>query len=1540
MTTNHPVPTSTNDQPFLLWLVKKLAVLTARALGVFVILAALLVLFAQTQLFQRWVREHGLTLLNNRLQGAVVVEDMHVDLLRGLDLHNLKVYAGGTTLLAANRVVLRYDLSALFARVAAITELSLYQPSVNLTTCADGSWNFTRVVKPTADTTETAPLTGTLFVRQLRIVQGSIIVNDKTNPWPNTNEYFNPTHLKVFDLWLDATIRLNLAAHDIALAINSLRFKDASGGPLTVNALTAIVRTAPSGLDVQELRVELPRTQIDTRFAISNVDILDGFSETMLESHPIIGRIEAHEVWGPDLHYFVPDVDMLGSYSILTNVEYRGNSIKADDIEIVAGPNSVNGSVTISELYARKPLHIDVAVLHSTGNYADIKQRLRFVPLPVLPFLQTSTIDTAIVRGCPTDSLWIKVNAHDRPGRIDGSLSLLLNDPLLGYHLHANVTGGDVSAFGDTTLTTSLNGHVEMDGRGLTLREVNVRLNLSLESSTVLGRPIKQLRLAMSANGNGGFVVDTLRANVSAFSQDTSAFETYRKQERFSLKGSFDLANAQAPTYNLSLASEDLNLARLLRIQGLPTNLSAKISTEMEGIDIDSLRGKIGGHVESLDLQDRSMFPFDFHGEIQHNGMSRSVVFTSDFADININGEYLPSGLISAVQDFVANMESTATDVARHFIAEKLARKEQTDYAATASAKFSIMIKDVSPLAMLVPDLGVSGSVYALGSIKSSQQQLNVVVDTLRVRSARVEKDTFGFSSDDIAASGEFSFHQTENYRMLNSMMLHVNSENDVVVNNTVLLNPSCTISAQKNIFTITAGTTIGGSRYHVSGTLQSTTDAAIVRLESGLFVLDSAQNLRWDLRSPAAVTVAQGIANIESFQVQRPWAETVQLSGILSANSFAGTTVTVENFPLADIPKFTAFAPSHPASLVRGLVTHAKVVINGSPEKPIITSSMNIADLAYNNSKIGTLSSDMQYSNETITGKAVVTDVLGADTSNALVLTVGSIPVNLSLSNVEQRINEQKPWDISAVAHNLNLSVAEPFLPAVERVRGRTNAAMTLRGPTLDQIKLSGQGRYWDGSFLSSSTNITYTSYGSISLNNNVLSLDTIVVKNLDRDHRNGYAVASGSVVFNGLNADSVDFTIRTPGSDGILVLNPSSQARSPIVYGDLIIASGDNPIRMYGKLTTPKLTGDVVVLYSDIVFPRERSTTKVRPTSFEYVRLADTSTARSLREYASGTDKQIDSKKEQSNLDPTTAVEEAVKTIVEASTASFVDILEYNLQIVLRGRTLLTMVLSPFEILVADLELVDIHNPLRFTGRFVDNSTNLHGSVRLKEGTSTYKFYKPFQTSGTLNFSSGGMMNPDLNLIAVYQNRRVVNDKPEDYKVQLKITGTKQKPRITYRLWRNDRELVGDSSKIASDALMLILVGKTTDEMMASGQGDLAGQVNAAFSSVATSALSDVISGIGFVQNAQIDVGSDISQSRITLSGQLYGDISYRVSGQISDFSGNSTFTVSVPLTVLGDKEAFRLFQADFSHTVNNTGNITRQTRLWEIKVGARLP
>ncbi len=1529
------------EQPWLVRAVRAIAIGIARTVGVFIILAAALVLFAQTDAFQRWVRENGIAYLNEQLEGKIVVDDVYLDVFKGIRLIHPRLYANGTTVLDAASITLSYDLSTLFVRVATVTQLDIDQPRIHILKSERGDWNINHIVKPSESDEPASTPQGTLVVRSLTISNGSLIVNAGVSQDDHDSvETFDPTHLHLAKLNLNLAARLNPKDHDVAIAINRLSFVDELTGALTLDGMNAIVRLSPSGVDVQELLVAMPRTIVRARCAIRGVDVFRGFSEKTLTQYPLVGRVESDRFWGPDLHYFIPDVDILDEYRVRADVEYAGNSLRVSNLELEGGPNTVEGSVFINELYGQRPLSLDIMVTNTIGNYADVQRRLRFVGLPTLPFLTQAQIDTAIVRGQPTDSLWIQVHASDRPGRVDGTLSLLLNDPELGYHLDATIANGDLSAFADSaSMATSLNGKVEMHGRGLTLQKLQANARINLERSIVLGRQIRQFNATISGDGKGLITVDTLFANLTPFGSDTTRDAYQTEPETASVRGWINTANPDKLVYSAALDLSNLNLARIVRDNELPTDLSAKLDVNMEGIDLDSLHGRVNGTIGEFVLRDRAMMPFALDAAIERKGLGRAFNLNTDFATVTIDGQFVPTELFDVLGFSTQGVSQWAAKWVRHATGMSVPQSVSTSAIPSVNLVYAIRVRDLSPLNMVVPDVEISGAVDASGKITSDNQEVAFTLDSVVTSDLQVVGDSVNIRADRTRASVSFTVRNSAGMPDMQSIAITYATDSILNANASRLTRPTITIQQHDEHLDFTASTWLETMYMVAQGKLTSERDAATMLIDSATVILDSANKLQWSLVKPAAATLANGVINVESLVAQRPWAETVSISGIMSDSIFHGATARVENFPLVDVPKFAVFGESHPVRLLRGLVTQAQFTVNGTWHHPTIEVNTSIADVSYNNSPIGNFQGSFFHRDGNVQGFAQIKDVKSADTTLPLNIQVKALPLDLSFTNVQDRIREDAPWDIRLSAANLNLAVAEPFLPAVERVHGKANAELSLIGNNLDDVKLSGNARYWNGSFLSSSTNIMYTSEGTVSLNGQVLNLDSIVVRNLERDHGGGVAVAKGSVVFDGLTVDSIDFVVRTPTRRGIMVLSPSSQARSPIVYGDLIIASGEKPIRMYGKLETPKLVGDVDVLYSDITFPRERSSTKARTTTFDYVQASDASTHRPLRDYLAPL-RSNESVNADTATDLLSQTESAIKQVVAASTASFVDILDYNLRISLRGRTLLTMVLSPFEILVADLELVELNSPLLFTGKFGDNSTNLKGSVRLKEGTSTYKFYKPFQTGGTLNFASGGMMNPDLNLVATYQNRRITNDKPEEFKVQLNITGTKLKPRIAYRLWRNDREIVGDSAKIASDALMLILVGKTTDEMMASGQGDIAGQVNAAFSSVATSALSDVISGVGFVQNAQIDLGSDISQSRITLSGQLYGDISYRVSGQISDFSGNSTFTVSIPLSVVSNKEAFRLFQTDFSHTVNNTGNITRQTRLWEIKFGARLP
>jgi len=1529
---SEPVP-----QSWLLRLVKRVALYAVRAAAVFVVATAAFIVFSQTQVFRDWLRNRGVELLNEQIQGQVVIDDIQVSLFRGIVIEHPRLYANGTTVLDAKRLTVNYDPASLFVRVAAITNLKLEEPAIAIVRSTDGVWNVERIAKPPADTARSEPPRGTVVVKRLRISDGTISVDDQTTL--RTDSIFDPMHVALTDVRLDMGLRVNLHSHHASIAVNGLSCRDNRGGPLAVTMLQCIVLLSPQGLNVPLLRLQMPRTQIDLKASVQDVDFMAGLSDDVLVHHPLRATVKGHLVHGPDLHYFIPEVNMADDYSLDADVEYTGNSVHVTNMNLEAGATRLRGAVRVDELYGRKPLTLDIALFNSVAQYSDVRRRLVFVPLPELPFLQFTTLDTLLLRGRPDSILTITVRGADKPGAVAGDVALDLSKSELGYAADLRVTAGDVTAFVPLEEPVLLNGTVRVEGIGVNPRTMQAKASVALENSVILGRSVRRLNTEIRSDGSGVYTIDTLYAGFTSENNHSATPDQTNFQELL-VVGTLNLADIEHPIYSAQIATKALDLERTLRVQGLPQRLTTQFTVHAEGFHIDSLRGTVGGTVSEMVLDDRAFLPFSLSMSASRSEHHSSLRLYTDFANILLEGRFVPSSLIEAVSASANAVLRTSEHIAQNFVPASDVTRQTGTKLLESDVLLQATIKDFSVLNILLPDTYVSGSGVLHSRLTVLDDHVQFLVDTLRTDQVHVSNAGGDIIIDPVVANGNIDFDEFSTLPHIHEATFSATIDSVLNISGLTITQPVLQFHHNGTGITFSARSAINTVGITVAGEITPHTDATVIRLDSAHVVVDSVRKLEWGITMPALATVSKGVVNIEKLVVQRPWRETVSLSGILSDSIFHGLTVRIENFPLTDVPRFVELEANHPLRLADGLVTELVALIDGTWTKPEINASLNISNLSYNRAIIGDLSSKLYHKNKTVRGIATVTSAAGTETYQALNLDIGSIPFDAAFTSVAQRIDESKPWDIALMANNLSLAVAEPFLPAVERVRGKADARITASGPGLNDIKLQGAARYSDGFFLASATNIGYESEGWVSLEGNELRLDTILVRNRTKDLRGGMARAQGVVVFKGLNVDRIDFTVVTEGKRGLMVMNSSSQARSPNVYGDLIIGSGRDPIRLSGRPDRPSLSGDIMVYYSDLTYPKERSATRATVSSVEYVRPTD-GHAQSLADIVQTKRRKPDEDSAATAQSATEATANAVKQVVQTMSPSFVDIIKYNLKIYLRGRTLITMNLGTFEILVADLELEDPDEPLTFTGKFADNSTDLRGTLRLREGASTYKFYKPFRTGGLLKFSQGaGITNPALALTAVYQDRRLVGDnKFEEYKVELTITGTKNKPKVAYRVWRNDREAVGDSAKIASDALMLILLGRTSDELLSSGQGDLVGQVNSAFSAVATSALSDVVSELGFVQNAQVDFGSDLSQSRLTLSGQLFGDVSYRVSGQFSDFSGNSTFTVSIPLSILSDAEAMRLFQADVSHSVNNSGNISRQTRLWEIRLGARI-
>ena len=1503
----------------------------------FVVLCAAVVFGLQTEFGRKILTSEVLKLVNTQINGTLVCDDVRIDIFRGIVLSHPKLWVDGTAVLDAEELQISYDIAALVGHTTAVNQVLLSKPVINLVRDTNGVWNFSRIAKASAST-DTTPSALVLRLRSFKIVDGIVNVNDRTHPNADAGT-FDPTHLALQDVQLELSTLIDLTKREYTAVIDKLSFTDKRAKLLDVKRAALAVHLGPGGIQLRALHIETPLSSLTLQAQLLGVDIeRDGLSPDVLRNHPVTAQIEMARLAGEDITFFLPFLDVRDQYTLRGLASYSGERLVVTDMDLRTTQSHLKGNVDISGLDGSTNLYLDVRLRDSRAVYAEVQRKLEFLHLPVLPFLGTTYMKQIEMRGHPSDSLWFDIDGRDDMGEVDGSMTLYLSTSPMAYRLDADIQHGDLSRIVADFAKCDLSGHVRLQGRGFTLHELTGSCELDLSPSTIASRAIRSGRFVCSTTNVGIVDVDSLFFDVTPFraDQELAQFDDVQKQT-FLLSGTIN-GQFEKVKYDLHSEMEGLNIGRLFDDPALPTGFSGAIDVSAEGLSLDDFAGEIHAQVSEFSLNDRALVPFDIHLKSSIDDTGRAITVSAPFARIAVTGAYTPTSLIAGIGSAVSVIGTTIERRVQPFTSPAATPLNYSPVTFTpVDALIDLEIIDASPFNVFLSSSTLSLSSSVKARIQADSTKLVIKADDMRIRDLLLRSDSTTIETDPVTLRGELRYRITENIPIAELIDITTSGEQQVFFGRNVISKPTIRLNGTDTSLYSSISMSLNGIDGMVGVRSIYRNGQVTLLVDTIATTIDAQRKLEWTSLEDAKIHVRDQIFDVSGLVFRRTDGETVRIDGICSLDRFSNLHVQVSDFALPDIMRFVELEQGHPISFLDGIVRDLDVYLNGSWENPSMSMRMKADDVGYNKELIGSLSASVRYANRDIVGKLAIANAKANNTQNTLSIDVRHLPLDLGLRSVERRIVEGGVIDIDMRATQLSMAAIEPFLPAVERVSGIADGLVTMRGTLPSNMELGGSATFKNASFLASPTNIVYRAEGSLHLEGSKLHLDTIRIRNLDRDRRGGAAVANGIVTFDGLSVSRVDFNVM---SKGILIMNKGSQVRNPKVFGDIVVASGaQKPIMFYGPLDAPVLSGDVDVLYADVVFPQDRASAKAKYSAFVYQRsnnrnpnaqsVLDTSTVIRVSDTSSSADK--------------AAAQEIVADVIKSTTASFSDILRFNLNIYLRGRTLMTMVFGFFEILIADLEPVDVNKPLTITGRFLDNSTNMSGKVRVKEGTSTYKFYKPFAASGTLDFTQGGLGNPTLDLKAVFNGRRmsVQNNEPETYNVHIDITGTKKSPIARWSYYRNQRKQEGDSAKITGDALMLLLLGRTQDELTSTGQGSLVNEVNASLSAVATSALGDLLSGVGgLVQSVQMDLGADMSQTQLTVSGQLWSDVVYRLTGQVSDFAGNSTITVTVPFTVLKNADAMRYFNLDISRSVNNTGNITRFQRLWEIKLGARLP
>ena len=154
------------------------------------LLVLLLLTLSQTGWFRSWVKDKVIQVANEQLEGELQIDQLKGNFFTHLDLRHLVVLLeDGDTLLAVDRLQVRYDPLALLNKEIFVEHIRLNRPRVWLEQFNDSTWNFESLLPPSDTPTPDEPEDGSPFglkvwLPELTLQEGSISIDSPDSLLP------------------------------------------------------------------------------------------------------------------------------------------------------------------------------------------------------------------------------------------------------------------------------------------------------------------------------------------------------------------------------------------------------------------------------------------------------------------------------------------------------------------------------------------------------------------------------------------------------------------------------------------------------------------------------------------------------------------------------------------------------------------------------------------------------------------------------------------------------------------------------------------------------------------------------------------------------------------------------------------------------------------------------------------------------------------------------------------------------------------------------------------------------------------------------------------------------------------------------------------------------------------------------------------------------------------------------------------------------------------------------------------------------------
>jgi autotransporter translocation and assembly factor TamB len=1453
-------------------LLKRILRIILYAVGGVLLLLCITAGLTQTQFFRDKLRSFALAELDSLLIAKVSLGEIHGNLVTGFQIDGMAMTLGNDTIVSTSHLDLQYDLFEIPGKTISVQSLVLDRPVVRILRSHDGSWNLSRVARPTGDTT-TSRFDWAIMVKHLELRDGVVLIVDSTTlvhpvdpDRPRDALDYDAVELDNFWLALSFSSKKNVHTANVT----DLRF-DARGTPLHLRAFAGKFQVSPRGAQVKDLRIHTDSSDVRLQASLDGADLLGGVELEKLERCSTMVDLTIEPLNFAEFgRVLTPTAFLNGTIRGHLRASGQFGAIRVSSLALQFGRSEINLNGLVKNLHRPKELALDVAMHESTIDPADPLALMPSFDLPDFRSLGLTHLDVEYT-GTPLDFRTTMALTTEAGTIQTDDFALTIGGPRkLRYRGTVAVRGLDLARVLDRPgLASRLNGAIQLDGAGVDLRRIYATMHARLDSSTFRDFAVRNADMQIDARDRK--VDGVLQLGIS--------------NAEYHLTVALDESTLPLPTFALNGTAAGVNLADFTADEKHSSDLNMMIGLTGHGLTLPTLGGDFHFDVTGSQYGDYPIEDGDVHVVLdQQDSTAKSLTITSPVLDASLTGRFDIANLVRLVR-FQVNNAALAVrdnfasfDSAFHLDVDTVAlaklRERLEGDRAPVDCRYEMHVKDLQLVSRVVGKMDFDGMADLAGTL---QGDIGGLTSSTKLG---VKEFFYGDASGGLLIEGGSVLVEARDIgpnRTYADADVHLATEaRRLDISGTELDSASVDVRLKdRHARYLFHGALNKDSRMHMAGEARLRRDTILCTVE-GLEA--SHRDFHWQAEPGARMRIGPDHIAVDGLILRRGGA-LVRADGVIAEKGALRVKVRGKDLDLGDLDYFLPEPEQPGADHTFSGMMDADMTLAGTLVRPTFSAQVEADSISLRGIPFGLVRGTIGYGNGVL-DLAVNADVTNGRVKDGPELTAeGSIPLS---RDDGAPVDDQRQFRLNIRSAGTPIAILDPLLPNFNELTGMLECDLTLAG-TAERPVYSGELKLSDCQFLFEPNNMYYILNGTFHAAGDRIQVTEATLQNVVADERKN---EKGLVHLGG------DFALRnfTPGDFNLTVtgqlhvVKEATRKSALEIYGDLFAEIGPGPLKFTGNIDRSLLQGNVFIRNSSLIFPPTQQQVVEESALSVPIIIYDDTSKYGEKSVLTAADRYFGA---------ANAVGGHRRVEDIEGTVSFMDGLRYDLNIDATGGTTdIRMIFNPIssEELVATID-----------GRFSIREDGRHWLGDLAISRAYYSFYRRFDAEGRITFT-GPFLNPELDIRATYKGARAVkdtlSDREERVVVVVNIKGPRQSPRLTMNMTIDEVDYAAyrglKSNDVQSDAIGFIIYGSfpltvaERGEMSSEVGNTLTKSVLTGASSLLTGTLSEFLrTQTGIINQVELNWNNTAGMREtadIRLSGQAWNGY-WRYGGQILD-------------------------------------------------------